>query len=439
MAKIFPFRGIRYHPGKTPNLDTVVTPPYDVITPEAQEQYYRSHPYNFVRLDLGKIHPDDHPGNNRYTRAASDYRNWMEQKVLIQDEHPALYRYEITYAHSDEAPSPSESGEAHRSTRTLHGWFASVALEPYDTGMILPHEDTFPNVKQDRLDLLRTCQANFSPIFCLYTDPEGSIQSLLEQGSSEQPPSVDVVFRDQTHHRLWEVTDPALVRKVQNQFANQKLLIADGHHRYETALAYQQENPAASRMLILLASMQDPGLSLLSTHRVLQNLTPRMVDQIRSGLTRHFEVDNTPQDVAELFKNMQDNRDLTVLGLFSTQGNFQILKIKPESLQKATPGTTANQAPLDVDLFDQIILDNLLGLKGGASDRAHHLQYVKEPEEGIQMVQSGRGQFAFFLNPTPIEVVLDLAHRGIKMPHKSTYFYPKPLSGLVFYPFPASP
>jgi len=430
VVDVNPFRGVLYNPEKVPDLKQVVTPPYDVINPEAQAIYHRRHPHNVIRLDLGEQFPDDSTTNNRYTRAAAYFKDWLKNQVFIQDNHPALYRYEITY---------SLGHQRQTSKKTLRGFFAVVRLEPFSSGKILPHENTFPKVKEDRLNLLRACRANFSPIFALYLDSEDRVQNLLEQGSSKASLRIDFINEDQTHHRMWSAKDPGLIRKIQERLAPQILLIADGHHRYETALAFREEYPKADHMLMLLVNMKDPGMSLLPIHRVMQNLSADRAERLLKDLPRYFQVETNIPTLASLQQRMEKSgQHQSTMGLYTDRGDYQLLILKPEGLQKARAllNMPATSTPLDVDIFDQLVLEELLGFKGGAADRGTYLLYIKDPEEGVEKVKRGKAQMAFFLNPVKIEVVQDLAREGIKMPHKSTYFYPKPLSGLVINTLP---
>ncbi|MCI0528613.1 MAG: DUF1015 domain-containing protein, partial [Nitrospira sp.] len=334
-----------------PDLKRVVTPPYDVITLEAQEIYYHRHDHNVIRLDLGKEFPDDSPNNNRYTRAAVFFKDWGENRILIQDDRPALYRYEITY-------SLPHRGQAF--SKTLKGFFSIVKLEPFSSGKILPHENTFPKVKEDRLQLLRACRANFSPIFGLYMDAENHVQGLLEQGSSGISPRIDVVNEDQTHHRMWSVDDPDLIHKIQKQLSSEILLIADGHHRYETALVFRQEYPQADHMLMLLVNMKDEGMSLLPIHRVLHGLSADRAERLLKDLPQYFEMESAIPNLAGLQQHMEKTgKQQTAIGLYSHTGQYQLLRLKPEELRKAKAllNTPSTLTPLDVDIFDQVILE----------------------------------------------------------------------------------
>lgn len=439
MVAVRPFHGILYDPGKVGNLKEVVTPPYDVITPEGQEIYYRRHEHNVIRLDLGKEFSGDSPINNRYIRAAAYFKDWREKHILNQDEHPALYRYEITTSPSHHKQASPKPHQTQAPQKTLSGFFATVRLEPYSSRRILPHEDTFPKVKEDRLNLLRAARANFSPIFALYADPEDRVQRLLEQSCSGACPRIDFVNEDQTHHRMWSVEDPRLIRKIQDLLEPQNLLIADGHHRYETALAFWEEYPAADHMLMFLVNMKDKGLSLLPIHRLLHGLSADRLQRLLRDLPQYFQIDSNISELASLQEQMKEaGKQQPTLGLYTTKGDYQLLSLKPDRLKKATArqNMMASLIHLDVNIFDQVVVERLLDLKGGAPDRGTYLLYIKDAAEAVEKVKQGKAQMAFFLNPVKIKLVEDLAQEGIKMPHKSTYFYPKPLSGLVINALP---
>jgi uncharacterized protein (DUF1015 family) len=434
MVDIAPFRGILYDPRKTAKLKDVVTPPYDVITPEAQDLFYQRSPYNIVRLDLEKESSEDSASNNRYTRAAGYFKAWRNQHILRQDERPAFYPYHITYPLSHRAPLSQKPDQPPGQKRTLRGFFSTVHLEPYTTRRILPHEDTFPKVKEDRLNLLRATRANFSPIFTLYQDPGNQIHGILEQACRDIPPRIDFVNDDQTQHRMWSIEANNTIRQIQELLHPQNMLIADGHHRYDTALAFQKEHPQADRMLMLLVNMNDEGLSLLPIHRVLHGFPADRMQKLFEALPQYFQVESNIPDLISLEQRMEDEgKKQPTLGLYSEKGSYQLLRLKPEGLQRsiAQPKMPEPLARLDVNIFDQLVLEDLLGLTGGAADRGTHVIYIKDPDEGIQKIKASKAQMAFFLNPVKIQVVQDLALQGIKMPHKSTYFYPKPLSGLV--------
>ncbi|MGB9826248.1 MAG: DUF1015 domain-containing protein, partial [Desulfofundulus sp.] len=289
MAEIKPFRGLRYADGVGPLAD-LVTPPYDVIDAKAQDDYYQRHPYNIIRLEYGKVYPGDDESNNRYTRAAADFNAWREKGVLVPEKSPALYLYEQEF---------SVGGK--RLVRS--GMTCAVKLEPYEKGVVLPHEETLPRHKADRLALMRACRANFSPIFGLYADAEMTVDNLLRSQAGRSP---DLEFTGENGHghRLWVVTDPGVIKQVQQAMADRRIFIADGHHRYETALAYSRErrqeegNPAEpgpyDYVMMTLVNLYDPGLVVLPTHRLVRNVEGLVVDEFLDKIREHFEIEVFP-------------------------------------------------------------------------------------------------------------------------------------------------
>ncbi len=440
MVDIAPFQGILYNPEKIKSLKDVVTPPYDVITPDQQESFYGRNEYNVIRLDLGKDAPQDGPQNNKYTRADDFFKKWRKDKILNQDPDPAFYRYEVRYEISsgDEA-DPSGTATDAQVQKTLKGFFAAVRLEPFSSGNILPHEDTFPKVKEDRLNLLRAARANFSPIMMLYSDPDKTIQGLLESKGPGASPRLDFSHEDGTRQTLWSVDDSGMTGKIRAMLASRTLLIADGHHRYETALNFSRECAEGERMMMLLVNMDDTGLSLLPIHRVIRGLPAEQIRALIDSLERYYDVDRGVKDLPQLRQRMRKAASrASVLGMYTGQGEHLLLTLKAQARDRVLRDSkiAPELAGLDVSIFDQLVLEDLLAFKGGAADRGTHVVYIKDPKDGVDMITRGEAQAAFFLNPIGIGVVQDLAGKGIKMPHKSTYFYPKPLSGLVLRALP---
>lgn len=277
MAEIIPFRGLRYNRQKAENMAALVTPPYDVIDTRAQDKYYDADPHNIIRLEYGKIYPSDGASDNRYTRAASDFLQWRQEKILVPESAPALYLHEHEFYFDGEK-------------RIRTGLICAVKLEPYESGVILPHEETIPKHKADRLALMQSCRANFSPIFGLYADREEKIEKLLRSSTgsggkenSEGTGAPELEFTDENghRHRMWVITDPAVIRAVQDFMSGHRIIIADGHHRYETALAYRNErrqtenNPRPQPydyVMMTLVNLFDPGLVVLPTHRLIRNV-----------------------------------------------------------------------------------------------------------------------------------------------------------------------
>jgi uncharacterized protein (DUF1015 family) len=431
MAKIFPFRGVLYDPGVVKDVAQVVAPPYDIIDAAGQETLYARHPNNVIRLELGREYPTDGPSENRYTRAAACLRDWLQNGVLRRDSKPAVYPYAIEYA----APSPAGDGGG----KVLHGFLALAALEEFGGGQIYPHENTRAAAKADRLELLKACRANFSPIWGLFSDPAGSIQTLISRSLEMTRPRID--FRDEEgfHQRLWEITDPTTLQGISNGLNAKSLFIADGHHRYETALAYrrwrrEQDAGAGPRpydaVLMLCSSLEDPGLTILPTHRVLTSPVPP-VDQIRSSLKdtcRVVEVseNGSPEGRARFVGSLRvRGEDSHAFGLvLAGAKSYFIITLTPE--YEATLTTSARDG-LDVSILHNEILSRLHISTSAESS----LIYTKDEQEAMDWVQHGRYPAAILLNPTKVSEVQAVATAGERMPHKSTYFYPKPLTGLA--------
>ncbi|SHJ38779.1 Uncharacterized conserved protein, DUF1015 family [Desulfofundulus thermosubterraneus DSM 16057] len=450
MAEIKPFRGLRYASGVGPLAD-LVTPPYDVIDAKAQDDYYRRHPYNIIRLEYGKVYPGDDESNNRYTRAAADFTAWREKGVLVPEESPALYLYEQEF-----------SAGGKRLVRS--GMICAVKLEPYEKGVVLPHEETLPKHKEDRLALMRACRANFSPIFGLYADEEMTVDNLLRPRAGRSP---DLDFTDENGHahRLWVITDPAVIEQVRQAMAGSRIFIADGHHRYETALAYSRErrqeegNPAGpgpyDYVMMTLVNLYDPGLVVLPTHRLVRNVEGLDVEELLGKIQEHFEIEVFPLapgygNFYDFIKELATRGGFTgdarpgagplshrhSFGLYCGSGRLYLLTLRDEgALPRLMPaGHSAAWQGLDVSVLHHLILDRLLGIGGAERARESHLTYTREEAGALKAVDEGEYQLAFFLNPTLVEEVTAVAANGEKMPQKSTFFYPKLITGLVINP-----
>ncbi len=293
MAHIAPFRGIIYNSRIINNFSQVVTPPYDVINPEEQERFYQLHPNNIIRLDFGKTFPGDTPEDNRYTRAARTLKTWVKDQLLIQDQEPAIYLYKIHF---------SIPGQG---IRIRTGFISLLGLEPFDSGKVRPHEKTFSSFKQDRYQLFQHCQMQFCPIFSFYIDPEDRILSLLDDQAADEP-FIDFVDQDSIRHQLWRITAPSTLIKIRERFLDKTVYIADGHHRYETSLAYQsdmrREHPelgktaAFNYTLMFLCPMEDPGLTIFPVHRALNRVSEIDPLLLEKKLDQYFTVEKIPFD-----------------------------------------------------------------------------------------------------------------------------------------------
>ena len=433
MAEILPFRGVLYDPAKVGDVTAAVSPPYDVIGPDEQAALYDRHPCNIVRLELGREHPGDGPQDNRYTRAKRYLDAWLRDGVLRRDGRPAIYPYAAEYR--------LRSG----AVRTMRGFLSLVKLEEFGTGRIFPHENTRAAAKDDRYQLLETCRSNFSPVFSLYSDPAGDIIRTLE-GVDGGPPRIAVTDSDGGHHRLWTVTDPASIERVLTAMKPLPLFIADGHHRYESALRYrnaqrkvhgESSTLPSDWVLMYFSNLDDPGLTILATHRVLPAPLPCTPAEIRQRLAQTFTLaaysftKETELAVRAKFLNAMHAAQATdahVMGLVVCgERRYELLTLNPAGLALLGPSTRER---LDVSILQHLVFRGALRLTPQDEER---LIYIKDEEDAMAAVARGDGELAFLLNPPKVTEVKDVARVGDRMPHKSTYFYPKLLTGLVIH------
>lgn len=441
MATVAPFRGIRYNPEKVKSLSDVVTPPYDVIDPAAQDRYYRRHPNNIIRLEYGKVLEGDGPDSSRYTRAASDYAAWLEEKVLAPEKEPAFYLYEQEFT-------------AGGIKRVRTGFFCAVKLEPYEKGVVLPHEETLPKHKADRLELMRACRANFSPIFSLYADRELAVIRTLRESAGDRPPDAACADECDEIHRLWVISDQSAVITARKIMDEKRIFIADGHHRYETALNYRAErlacggggSGACNYVMMTLVNLYDPGLVVLPTHRLVRSAAGDDVSSLIKRIEEDFSLEEFPLSPGmENFNKFLDHmarrgagtagdlRHRHVFGIYTGGGRLFTASLKNEDqLAKLMPG---DKSPawqgLDVSVLHSLIIEKYMGIGRELLARGDHITYTREEKGALRAVDRGDCQVALFLNPTLVEEVTEVAANGEKMPQKSTYFYPKVITGLV--------
>lgn len=432
MAEILPFKGVLYNPDKIKDLRRVVTPPYDIISPEEQERFHNRDEYNMIRLDLGREFLDDTEQNNRYTRAADYFSKWMSGEVLVTDDAPSLYFYELLY----KVP--------HGPEKVMKGFIALCRLEDFGSGKVIPHEYTLSKPKSDRLNLLRACNANLSLIFSLYSSPNRVINDSIEKRIGSARPRIDILDDHDIRHRLWSVTDPAVIDLVKREMKDQIVYIADGHHRYEASLNYRKEHPN-DYIMMCFANMNEPGLTVLPTHRLLYNLPQEKIEGIverlgRSFLLRHFPFSSLGEAGAreQLLEAMRMAKPMEHLFGMYLHGDdrYILLSLKDEGLLRNKPSSKPmSWRRLDAAMLQSLILEDILGLGEESLKRQENLAYVKDVDEALQMVHTGKHQIAFLLNPTKIEEIKEVTGAGERMPQKSTYFYPKFLTGLVMYKF----
>ncbi len=429
MAQLIPFKGVLYnHDILSKDIARVVAPPYDVIDAAFQQALHERHPHNVIRLELGLDQPGDGPGQNRYSRAASTLKAWMAEGALTRDAKPAIYPYAIDYA--------VPSGSLGSGTRTLKGFVSTVKLEEFGTGKIYPHENTRAAAKSDRLNLMEACASNFSCIFSLFSDPDGGILGAIGQAMTAAP-RIDFTDDVGCRQRLWTIHDEATLAKLTTAMASKPLFIADGHHRYETALNYRrirQQQAGGSgaalqpydAVMMLFSSLEDPGLTVLPTHRVLRNAVPALAG-IKQQLAACFTFEEFPTGQRRQFIQAMraKGQSTPVFGLASKSAQtYVLLTLKPEH---RPPASASERDKLDVSILETQIINKL------CTTQADHeaILYTKDDDEALDLVGQGKGEASLLLNPTKVAEVRAVATAGGRMPHKSTYFYPKPLTGLV--------
>ena len=434
MSQIIPFHGTLYDTAVVGDIQHVVAPPYDIIDAAGQKALHDRHPQNIIRLELGLDQAGDSPTHSRYTRAAVTLKDWLKSGALKRDAQPTIYYHTIDYA------PPSSSPGAPK--KVLRGFLVVTKLEALDSGHIYPHENTRAAAKTDRLNLLEACRTNFSPIWSLYSDPQGLMIGLLETAVKRTPARYD--FQDDTgcRQRLWAVTDPAILKQIVDTMQSKPLFIADGHHRYETALNYQKirrqqaGSPAGLQpydgVLMLLAPLEDPGLTVLPTHRVTTTPLPTY-DQIKTALGEAFEFQEFPFAGAnqaavrmQFIQALRTNgRTVPVFGLALQGGDrYVTLALKPAHRPSAQ---ASPRTKLDVSLLQQLVVTKLFATQ----QEQEAILYTKDDHEALDWVAQGKGTGALLLNATKVSEVQAVATAGERMPHKSTYFFPKPLTGLV--------
>ncbi len=434
MAQIIPFRGTLYDPATVGSVRDVAAPPYDIIDAAGQKALHDRHPQNIIRLELGIDQPGDNATNNRYSRAAATLQDWLKQGALKRDAQPTVYYHTIEYA--------PPGADARAPKKTLRGFLVTTKLESLDSGHIYPHENTRSAAKTDRLNLLQACKANLSPIWLLYSDPQNAILGSLENAVKGQQPRID--FQDDAgcRQRLWSVSDPAVLKQVVESMQSKPLFIADGHHRYETALNYQRlrreqaGSPAGLQpydaVLMLLAPLEDPGLTVLPTHRVTTTPLPSF-DKVKTLLGKQFDLKEFPftaQNQAvvreQFIQAMRTNgRTTPTFGLaLKGEDRYVTLSLKPAH---QPPASASPRTKLDVSLLQQLVVPVLCATQ----QEQESIVYTKDDHEALDWAANGTGTGALLLNATKVSEVQAVATAGERMPHKSTYFYPKPLTGLV--------
>src|SRR5271155_1051444 len=445
MAEVHPFRALRYDTNRV-KLGDVLTQPYDKITPLMQERYYAASPYNLIAIEKGKSLPEDSGENNVYTRAGEKIKEWIAQGILAQDQAPAIYVYSQEYL----VPGT-------HTRRVRIGFIALGRLEDYDAKIVFPHERTLSAPKADRIELLRHTNVQTGQLFMLYDDAPRQIDTYLEE-TARTPTPLELHDEFDVTHRLWPVTDGAFIRRIQAAMADKKIIIADGHHRYETALNLRNENRARLGKIDPLSAHEfammtfinshSRGLTVLPTHRLIRNVPNFDFQQFRNRLTPFFDWYSYPflnseeraASYAEFRKDFAgQNHGRRAIGIYpgTIDGNagafYLFLLRKDADLETILPDMSEAQRGLDVVLLHRLILEKGLGITAEAVEAEKNLGYEREIETAIAAVDKGDAQLACLLNPVRVQQVVEIALGGDVLPQKSTDFYPKLLSGLAIY------
>ncbi len=430
MVEVSPFKGITYNKEKIENIDDVMSPPYDIISPEMQTALYKKHQYNFVRLILGKQNADDTAVNNRYTRAKKEFDSWIKQEILTRSDKTAIFPYKIEYTINDQQ-------------KTMNGFFVLLKLDS-DYKLVKAHERTLSKPKADRLNLMRACHTNLEPIQLLYVDKKDVIRKKIDESLGEA--EMQIKGYDGFSHKLWRLDDENVISLIVDQLKDRILFIADGHHRYQTAINYANElkektgnhDAPFNYRMVILANMFDEGLSILPTHRFIKK-TDINVGSLVEKLKEYFNVEEKPVDpakesyeaISEKIKDdlKTENEHKFVMYL---KGKYYILTLNDEKvMDKFAADRSKTWRTLDVSILHKIVLEQLMGIN--EQNLEDHVKYTRVDEEAIKFVDEGKYDLSFLMNATKIEELKAIADAGEHMPQKSTYFLPKMLSGLVMY------
>lgn len=433
MATTLPFRGLRYNTPQALDLALVTAPPYDVISPEEQDDLYQTHPYNIVRLILGKDEPNDDDHENRYTRAARHLKEWVDKDILVREQHPAFYLYEQEF---------TAGGHTH----VRRGFIARVALEEFGEGSIYPHEQTFAGPKADRLKLLKATRTNLSQVMALHPDPRNEVAAVFDRLPLASP-DLHVVDHEGVINRAWVVTDEAGAAEVTELMSSRPLFIADGHHRYSTALEYRRwlrsqgeqvgSHHPANFTSMMCISMSDPGLVILPNHRVLWNLPEINAEELEKVLAKHFNwtTFSGAEAVSGRMEDHLSNCENAALGIYLRgDQNGYVAELKdPAIMTRIVPDHSEAWRTLDVSVLHRLVLDRLLTSALGDLDDLK-IDYMQRSGDAFDAVHEDGAAAAILVRPATMDQVQAIAAGGELMPQKATHFYPKILSGIVANP-----
>jgi uncharacterized protein (DUF1015 family) len=432
MVEVIPFKGVTYNHEKIKNFDSVMSPPYDIISEKMQNDLYNKNPLNFVRLILGKQNPSDNYKDNRYTRAKDLLSKWLNDSTLIESDRPAIFPYKIEYSINSQK-------------KIFNGFFILLKLDP-DYKLVRAHEKTLSKPKEDRLNLLRECNANLEPIQLLYIDKDDRIRRHIDKLLNE--PFIDVKGYDGFNHKLWRLENKDLISKIEDELKEKILFIADGHHRYQTAINYaneirqetgeKNENAPFNYRMVILANIFDKGLAILPTHRLIKK-SDLKIEEILSKLNEYFIVEEKKlklpgNDFSQISNKIKyeiktDKQHKFALYL---KGRYYILTLKDESIMNSFAKDKSKVwRSLDVSILHKIVLEHLMDID--QDNIEDYVKYTRVDEEAIKFVNEEKFDLSFIMNATKINELKSVAEAGEHMPQKSTYFLPKMLSGLVFY------
>jgi uncharacterized protein (DUF1015 family) len=463
MARLFPFRALRYDPTAV-NMADVVTQPYDKIDSAMQERYYNLSPYNLVRVVLGKKQADDNDERNVYTRAADTLKKWRGERILREETAPALYGYSQTYT----VPGTGGATGIPAEIRERRGFIALGQLSDYADKVVYRHEQTFPKHKSDRLALFKATRAYCEQIYMLYSDPTFTAERVIFEAPPEvassgsnvrhdtRTPDLEIVDEYHVVHRVWKVTDTNLIQRVLDAMKDKWLLIADGHHRYETSVAYMHERAAEQHvdpkaapkmtpdglpqpafpeqaMMMTFVNMDAPGITILPTHRVVSGIEGFSLRGFEEKAKQYFEVKELQGSLTPLQLQAKLNEAEGVAFVAATREGNLLLTPKAEAIAPLIAGLSPRQQKLDVTQLHKVVIEKLLGMDEETVRKGEKIRYYREADESVERVKSGKADVAFLIKPVTLEQMKDISLNLEVMPQKSTDFYPKLLSGLAMY------
>ncbi len=434
-----PFRGWRYNLDKVGDPGQVLAPPYDVISLAQQAEYCLRSPYNIVHLDLGEPAGPGIGDPERYRQAAEVLRQWQAERIFLRDDFPAFYLYEEQYT--------DPLGQA----RTQRGIIGAVALHPYEDRIILPHEGTLRGPKLDRLALMEACEVAFSQIFALYSDPERIVEQVTDR-VVEEAPCFDLTDGQGVRHRMWVIAEPEQVAAISAALEDRQIVIADGHHRYETALAYRDQYRAvhgvdpeapAERVTMFLANTESSELTILAAHRMLAKLPPGTWERLATCPARPFAVANVvlsagsdaevAQTMVQMLARWKESAHAFIAYRHERSAYLLLMPRDADLPPDYGIGHSGTWQRLGVALLHNLLIPEVLGLTGSYAESGENITFTRYAEEAVALVEAGKQEMALLLNPTAVHEVMGIAQAGDRMPQKGTYFYPKLLAGIVLY------